>query len=82
MGKRRGWRCGKSVHRREIARNLAEQYDESLIATQYSVAEKFHANFYHDFMEDEEIEADRPKVRQLVQRLIEIVEEYTPSAES
>ena len=73
---------GKSSHRREIARNLAEQYGEPLIASHYGIAEKFHANFYHDFMEEEEIEEDQPMIRQLVHRLIEIVEDYTPDTES
>ena len=61
---------------------LTEEYGEPLIANQYSVAEKFHANFYHDFMEDEEIEADRPKVLQLVHRLIEIAEDNPSDAGS
>ena len=82
VGKQRRWRCGKSSHRRGIARNLAEQYGEPLIASHYGIAEKFHANFYHDFMEEEEIEEDQPMVRQLVHRLIEIVEDYTPDTES
>ena len=74
VGKQRGWRCGKSGYRREIARNLADQYREPLIASNYGIGEKFHANFYHDFMEDEEIEENRPMVHQFVHRLIEIVE--------
>ena len=74
VGKPRGWRCGKSGHRREIARNLADQYREPLIASNYGIAEKFHANFYHDFMEDEEIEENRPMVHQFVHRIMEIVE--------
>ncbi len=82
VGKQRKVRSGKSNHRRQLAMDLGEEYGEPLIASQYSVAEKFHANFYHDFMEDEEIDADRPKVRQFVQRLIEIVEEYTPDTSS
>ena len=74
VGKQRGWRCGKSGHRREIARNLADQYREPLIASNYGIAEKFHANFYHDFMEDEEIDENRPMAHQFVHRIMEIVE--------
>ena len=77
----RGWRSGKSAHRREIARRLAAQYGDPLIASNYGIAEKFHANFYHDFMEVGEIEEDRPMIGQLVHRLIEIVEDYPASAE-
>ena len=82
VGAQRGWRSGKSAHRREIARNLAQEYGEPLIARDYGIAEKFHANFYHDFMEVEEIEEDRPMVRQLVHRLIEIAEDNPSDAGS
>ena len=61
VGKQRKVPANKSYQRREMAKDLTEEYGEPLIASQYSVAEKFHANFYHDFMEDAEIEADRPK---------------------
>ena len=32
-------------------------------------AEKFHANFYHGFMDDFQIVADRPKVRRFVNQV-------------
>ncbi len=32
------------------------------------VAEKFHANLYHKFMQDYEFERDRPAVHHFVQR--------------
>lgn len=82
VGAQRGWRSGKSAHRREIARNLAVQYGDPLIASNYGIAEKFHANFYHDFMELEEIEEDRPMIGQLVHRLIEIAEDYPADSAS
>ena len=34
------------------------------------VAEKFHANFYHDFMEDFQLDADRPTVNNFVESLL------------
>lgn len=82
VGVQRGWRSGKSAHRREIARNLAVQYEDPLIARDYGIAEKFHANFYHDFMETEEIEEDRPMIHELVHRLRELVEGYKEEPES
>ena len=33
------------------------------------VAEKFHANFYHKFMQDYQFERDRPAVRLFLQRI-------------
>ena len=52
---------------------LAEEYDEPLSATSFSVAHKFHANFYRDFMEDEEIARDRPMVDSFVRRIVDLV---------
>ena len=44
-----------------------------MISSDFAVAEKFHRNFYHDFMEDFELESDRPKVRAFVGRVLELV---------
>ena len=74
VAKQRGLPHGKSSHRRRAVRELSREYDEPLIARDYGLAEKFHANFYHDFMEDDEIDDNRPMVREFVHRLIEIVE--------
>ena len=52
---------------------LAEEYDEPPSATNFSVAQKFHANFYRDFMEDEEIARDRPMVDSFVRRIVDPV---------
>ena len=34
-------------------------------------AQQFHANFYHGFMEDDDIERGRPLVRRFVNRVLE-----------
>ena len=36
----------------------------------FGLAEKFHANFYHGFMEDWEIEPDSRLVRAFVERVL------------
>jgi hypothetical protein len=36
----------------------------------FVAAEKFHANFYHDFMEDDELDLARPPVRDFVERML------------
>ena len=48
---------------------VAETGDMALLAG-FLAAEKFHANFYHDFMEDFELDADRPTVKEFVDRLM------------
>ena len=54
-------------------RRLAEQYDDPLLPGGFGFAEKFHANFYHDFMEDFDLESDRPLVRDFVHRVIALL---------
>ena len=40
------------------------------MSTGFNTAEKFHKNFFHDEMEDYEIEADRPYVHLFVHRVL------------
>ena len=74
VAKRRGWRFGKSNHRANVVDRLVEEYNDTSLDAEFSVAEKFHANFYHDFMEDYEIVRDRQTVCRFVHRIIEIAE--------
>ena len=59
-GKQRGWDSGKSHHRKVVVRRLYEESGDELLWGGYTAAETFHANFYHDFMEDYQIEENRP----------------------
>ena len=75
IAKQRGWAFSKYNHRRNAVRRLAEEYQDDLLVASHSVALKFHANFYHDTMEDQEIEDDRPVVHNFVRRIVGMVEE-------
>ena len=70
---KRNWRHGKYSARVAAVDRPAEEYDEPLLATSFSVAQKFQANFYRDFMEDEEIARDRPMVDSFVRRIVDLV---------
>ena len=70
---KRNLRHGKYNARVAAVDRLAEEYDEPMLATSFSVAQKFHANFYRDFMEDEEIERDRPMVDSFVRIIVDPV---------
>ena len=72
---KRNWRHGKYNARVAAVDRLAEENDEPLLATSFSVAQKFHANCYRDFMEDEEIARDRPMVDSFVRRIVDLVRE-------
>ena len=57
---------------KDAVEQLAVEQDEPLIAAHFGIAEKFHANFYHGFMEERDIRADRPKVHEFVNRVLEL----------
>ena len=49
---------------------LVDDTGDGTLHAGFAVAEKFHANFYHDFMEDYQLDADRPMVNEFVERLL------------
>ena len=55
---------------RRAVRRLAVKREDEFIRTGFEVAEKFHANFYHGFMEDFQISEGREDVREFVERLL------------
>ena len=75
IAKQRGWAFSKYNHRRNAVRRLAEEYNEPLLTAGYALALTFHANFYHDTMEDDVIEDGRPIVHNFVRRIVGMVRE-------
>ena len=65
----RGWPYGNHAALRIAVRRLAEEYEDRSIRTGFGFAEKFHANFYHGFMDDLQIEDERPEVLDFVHRV-------------
>ncbi len=71
---RRGWLFGSHNATRVAVGRLAEEHEDPFIRAAFGVAEKFHADFYHDFMESEERQESIASVRLLVARLIAMTE--------
>ena len=61
-------------HRVAAVKRLAEEYNDPSLAPSYGLANKFHANFYYDFMEDEVIEQEGPFVHAFVHRILSMME--------
>ncbi len=55
---------------KEAVQHLAEDAGDRGLFAEFIAAEKFHANFYHDFMEDYQLDADRPVIRAFVNRML------------
>ena len=72
---RRGWDFGNHRALKVAVRRLTEEYDDPFLDAGFLAAEKFHANFYHKFMEDFEYAEDRPKVRRFVSRMQSLMDE-------
>ena len=69
MAQQRGWSFGDHRSLKIAVRRLADEHDDPYLVTAFGVAEKFHANFYHKFMQDYEYSEDRPEVRRFVERI-------------
>lgn len=72
VAQQRGWAYGKHGNLKSVARWLYQETGETIFREGFSTAEKFYANFYHDFMEDFQLEEDRPVVRDFVIRLLDL----------
>ena len=74
VAQQRGWRCSERRDLHEAARMLSEESGDPSIADRFAIAEKFRANFHHDFMEEYDFDDDRRGVRDFVARVLDLVE--------
>ena len=70
VAQQRNWPHGSHRALKKAARLLVDETGDMALLAGFALAEKFHANFYHDFMEDFDLEADRPTVDDFVERLL------------
>ena len=75
VANQRGWQCRSHRAMKNVVQRVAGLYDDELVQGGFAAAEKFHKNFYHDEMEDFEVEADRPIVHRFVHRMVSFVEQ-------
>jgi len=72
LAMQRGWPI--SMHRdlKSAVNDLSQETGDPTMKANFSVAEKFHANYYHGFMDDFQIVDDRPMVEELVTQLLDL----------
>ncbi len=70
----RGQECG--THRKMVnaAREIANEQDDDALRAGLTAARQFHANFYHGFLEPEDLESDAQLVRRFVARMLSLAE--------
>ena len=69
----RGWSFGSHRAMPTTVEGLPGEHGDDSLLDGFGVAEKCHANFYHDFMEDHELERARRSVPRFVNRLLALV---------
>ena len=74
VSRTRGWRIGSHGRLKENAERLSTELGEPDISDNFQVAEKFHANFYHDYYDDFRMNRDRPVVHRFVHRVLSLPE--------
>lgn len=70
----RGWRLGGHARLCENASRLSGELGEPHLSTDFDAAERFHANFYHDYLTDSDISVERPLVHRFVNRVLALPE--------
>ncbi len=76
----RGWRYKSHRAMKQAVSELAREQGEPLIVGGFSAAERFHENFFHDNMEDYDIDTERPAVRHFVDRVLALLEDASSLA--
>ena len=70
----RKWPLGSHSRLRENADRLSIELGESYLSTDFDSAERFHANFYHDYLTESDIAVERPLVHRFVNRVLSLTE--------
>ncbi len=75
LAQRRGWKYGNHYALIQAVEAIAEEQGDRAFRSDFGVAEKFHANFYHDFMEEHELEFSRSIAIEFVARMLALVDD-------
>ena len=70
----RGWKRSSHRDMKNAVQRLAVEQDDPLLHAQFAAVEKFHINFFHDALEDHEIETDKPIARAFVHRTLALLQ--------
>jgi hypothetical protein len=73
----RGWGCGSHYLLKSAIKRLSEERDDRSLRLAFGLAEKFHANFYHGFMQSYQLDEDIPLVREFVEQLMSMAQSFS-----
>ena len=72
VAQRRDWPYGKHRVLITAARRIADELDDDGLRAGLVAAQHFHANFYHGFMEHEDMGPNTELVRRFVDRMLNL----------
>lgn len=75
ISQQRGWRYKSHRAMQQAVDALAREYGDPDILNGFASAQRFHENFFHDYLEDYEIESNRPGVHHFVNRMLTLLED-------
>ena len=70
----RDWRHTKHRHLKIAVSRLARELGDASIELGFAAAERLHANFYHAFMDEDDIAQDRRAAREFVEKTLAALE--------
>ena len=70
----RGWRYKSHRAMHQAVEAMAREFDEPTLLGGYAAANRFHENFFHDYLEDYEIEGGKPAVHYFVDRVLSLLD--------
>lgn len=73
VARQRGWTPNSHSAMKNAVARLSEELHDPALRGEFGTAEKFHANFYHGFMEDYELAQDGEVVHRFVERVLSLL---------
>lgn len=70
----RGWRYHSHRDIKNAVFRLVVEQDDRGLRSDFATVEKFHVNFYHDLLEDHELDRDRPAAHHFVHRTLSLLQ--------
>ena len=73
LAQQRGWQYRSHRSMKNAAFALEREYDDPFISSGFIAAERFHIHFFHQDLEDYEIELNRPVVHRFVNHMLALL---------
>ena len=74
LAQQRGWQYRSHRSMKNAVSQLADEYDDALVLAGFLAAERFHIHFFHQDLEDYEIELNRPVVHRFVNQMLALLD--------